>query len=175
MDDSNPVFFEVTTQPLPTPWLNQDVGPTGLQGTATFANDTFTLKGAGAGIYSTSDAFHFVYQTLAGDGSITARVTNIPAGTTPQVGVMIRGGLSADSVDAFIYFNPNTAVMYYRTSTGVSSSYQTASMANPASPYWVRMARSGSIFTSYVSPDEFNWIQVGASQSINMAQSIFIG
>jgi len=158
---------------LPTPWLNQDVGPTGLQGTATFANDTFTLKGAGAASIPLQMPFHFVYQTLAGDGSITARVTNIPAGTTPQVGVMIRGGLSADSVDAFIYFNPNTAVMYYRTSTGVSSSYQTASMANPASPTGCGWRVAASIFTSYVSAGWFNWIQVGASQSITWPVDLY--
>ena len=50
MNDSNPVMFEVTSQPLPPTWLDQDIGLVGLAGSATYANGTFTVNGAGQGI-----------------------------------------------------------------------------------------------------------------------------
>jgi RHS repeat-associated protein len=174
MNDSNGVEFEITNQPLPPPWLNQDVGPTGLQGSATFTNRTFTLNGAGRAVYYNPDGFHFAYQPLSGDGSIVARVTSI-TGSNTQAGVMIRETLTGSSVHAFAYFQPNTATMYYRTSTGGSTSSQTVGLSSTAYPYWVRLDRSGSTFTSYVSLDGSYWLQIGSSQLITMAETAFIG
>jgi hypothetical protein len=83
MDDSNPVFFTVTTHPLPAGWLDQDIGQVGMTGSASYASGVFTIQGAGQGIYSgsTSDSFHFVYQSLPGDGTIVARVVSLTGGS----------------------------------------------------------------------------------------------
>ena len=175
MNDSNAVLIEVTAQPLPAPWLNQDIGAVGVQGSATFSNGTFTLNGAGQGIYGSADGFQFVYQTLSGDGSIIARVSNIQGGAYTQAGVMIRETLFNNSTDTFVYFQPNTATMYYRASTGASTSDQSASLASSAYPYWVRLVRSGDTFVSYISLDGIYWIQIGASQAITMAETVSIG
>ena len=43
-------------------------------GPSTINGGTFTVKGAGADIAGTADAFHFLYQTMTGNGSITARI-----------------------------------------------------------------------------------------------------
>src|SRR5207245_1203945 len=77
MNCSNPVTFTVTSQPLPSGWLDKDVGQVGVAGTATYSNGVFTVKGAGLGTFSTStDGIHFAYQTLSGDGTIVARVVS---------------------------------------------------------------------------------------------------
>jgi hypothetical protein len=54
MDDSNAVRFTVTSQALPNTWLDQDIGSVGLVGSATYANDVFTVKGAGPAMRSIS-------------------------------------------------------------------------------------------------------------------------
>src|SRR5208282_3842773 len=124
MNDSNPVTLVVTSQPLPSPWLDQDVGVVGtLLGSATYSNGTFTVNGGGAGIGSTADAMHFVYQTLTGDGSIIARLASLQNGPSPsvaQAGVMIRETLSASSKDAFVYYYPSYdyASLQFRSATG---------------------------------------------------------
>src|SRR4029077_487832 len=101
MNDSNPVVFTVTSQPLPSSWLDQDVGSTGLAGSASYANGVFTVKGAGAQIYGTADAFHFVYQPLSGDGTIIARLVSVQGGSGYVApGVMIRETLNAASTNA---------------------------------------------------------------------------
>ena len=43
------------TTALPPGWTSQDVGETGLAGTATFANGVFTVSGAGSDIWGTAD------------------------------------------------------------------------------------------------------------------------
>jgi hypothetical protein len=42
-------------------------------------------------------------------------------------------------------------------------------------PYWVELVRSGNTFSSYVSIDGVNWTQVGSSQTINIAQTLYVG
>jgi hypothetical protein len=42
-------------------------------------------------------------------------------------------------------------------------------------PYWVKLVRSGSTFSGYASSDGVNWVQVGSSQTISMAQNVYMG
>src|SRR5260221_508704 len=152
--------------------LDQDIGPVGATGSATYKSATFTVKGAGQGISGTADAFHFVYQGLSGDGTIVARVTSMQGG---QVGVMIRETLTPGSTDALVYFQPNQAYLYYRATTGASTSTQATFFAASAYPYWVKLVRAGNSFSAYISLDGLNWTQVGTSQTITMAQNVYIG
>jgi len=59
---------------LPSPWQNQDVGSTGLAGSASYSAGTFTVGGSGADIWGAADAFQYVYQPLGGDGQQIHRV-----------------------------------------------------------------------------------------------------
>src|SRR5260370_587301 len=120
---------------------------------------------------------HFVYQALTGDGSIIARLTSLRTGpypTVPQAGVMMRETLNSGSTDAFVYYIPNQAYLQYRPTTGASVAYQNASLS-ASYPYWLRLVRVGNIFTGYVSPDGVNWTQTGASTTISMAATVYIG
>ena len=169
---SSPVF---TVSPIPTGWLDQDVGQVGVAGNALYAaaNGKFTLQGSGADIYGTSDAFHFVYQPLNGDGTIVARVVSLQgSGTNPKAGVMIREALTPGSKNVFTAFQPGSLLFQYRSSTGAATSQSTFTAALP---YWVKLARSGNSFSGYRSFDGMNWTQIGSTQTISMAQSVFIG
>ena len=48
----------------------QDVGATGLAGSASYSNGTFTVKGAGADIWGTADGFFYASQSISGDAQI---------------------------------------------------------------------------------------------------------
>jgi len=172
MNASNPISFMVTAQPLPAPWLDQDVGQVGIAGSATYANGIFTVKGAGQQIYGTVDSFHFVYQALSGDGSIVARVTSIsPTSATPSV--LIRDSLNSSAMSAALGYWQSTAYLNYRTTTGGSSSQ--ASAAAGSLPYWLKVSRSGSAVNAYISADGANWAPVGTTLTINMGQNVYIG
>jgi len=175
MNDSNPVVFTVTSH-LPNSWLDQDVGSVGDAGGASFSNGTFTVSGAGAQIYGTADAFHFVYQPLSGDGTIIARLVSLQGGTGyVSAGVMIREALSAGSTNAKTADWPSYGGIYFdvRTTTGGGTSEP--GRVSATLPYWLKVTRSGSTFTSYTSSDGANWVQLGASQTISMAQNVFVG
>lgn len=175
MNNSNTVVFTVTAHPLATSWLDLDIGNYGLKGTATYSNGTFTVNAAGQGVQGTLDGLHFVYQSLAGNGTIVARVANFTGGSaSSQMGVMIRETLDPGATDAFVYFSPNSAEFNTRVTTGGTTSQQSASFIGPSVPYWVMLTRAGNVFTSYVSADGNYWTEVG-SQTITMVQNVFIG
>ena len=57
-------------------WTDQDVGNVGLGGDHSVSTGVWTVRGAGADIWGTADAFHFVYQQLSGDYNGTAKLDN---------------------------------------------------------------------------------------------------
>ncbi len=174
MNDSNAVRFTVTSQPLPVSWLDQDVGSTGLAGSAGYANGTFTVAGAGQGtFFNSSDGFHFVYQPLSGDGTVVARVVSLQGSSAAQAGIMIRETLDAGANHVYLFDYSSAIWMTERTSTGASSTYQ--SMGSATLPYWIKLVRSGNVFSMYGSPDGVNWVQLGTSQTVSMAQNVYVG
>ena len=159
---------------LPSPWQTQDIGAVAATGSASYSDGVFTVKGSGADIWGTADEFRFVYQTLNGDGQITARVTGVQNTTAwAKAGVMIRETLDANSKHAMMVLTPGNGLAFQRRiSTGGSSSHTSGGAAS--APYWVRMVRSGNTFTAYKSSDGTNWTQVG-SETIGMATSVYVG
>jgi regulation of enolase protein 1 (concanavalin A-like superfamily) len=174
MNDSNVVRFTVTSQPLPVSWLDQDVGTVGIAGNAGFANGVFTVAGAGQGTMITSaDGFHFVYQPVAGDGTIVARVVSVQGSSAAQVGIMVRETLSAGANHVYLFDYSTSILLTERTSTGASSSYQ--SMGSGTVPNWMKLVRSGNVFSLYGSANGVNWVQLGTSQTVSMAVNVYIG
>ncbi|EHB58540.1 PKD domain containing protein [Mycolicibacterium rhodesiae JS60] len=145
---------------LPTPWTADDVGAPNLAGSSTYAAGTFTLNGAGDDIWGESDQSHFVHQTLTGDGEIVARVTAQEMGTDgwAKSGVMIKQSTSAGSSYALLAVTPEHGITFQHNFTGDTG---TAPYALPDA--WLKLSRSGTEVTGYVSADGVNWAQVGAT------------
>jgi regulation of enolase protein 1 (concanavalin A-like superfamily) len=170
------VSVTVTSASVPSPWAQQDIGGVGLSGSATLSGSTWTVTGAGADVWGTADQFHFVYQPLVGDGTITARVaTEQTVNDWTKAGVMIRGTLSADSVHGFMLVTPSGVkglAFQRRVTTGGLSTNTSGGSGSP--PAWVRITRSGSTITAYRSADGVTWTLVG-SDSIPMGSTVFAG
>jgi len=174
MNDSNPVRFTVTSQPLPASWLDQDVGSVGPFGSATYGNGTFTVAGAGQGTFLTStDGFHYAYQPLSGDGTIIARLVSVQGSSAAQAGVMIRETLNPGANHVYLFEYSSGIWMTERTSTGASSNYQ--SLGSVTLPIWMKLVRSGNVLTLYSSSNGVNWTQLGTSQTVSMAASVYVG
>jgi len=163
-----------STPTLPAPWHSADIGSPALAGSAGATNGIFTLTGSGGDIWNTSDQFQFTYTTLAGNGSIIARVVDVQ-NTDPwaKAGVMFRNTLDADSINALMAITPsNGATFQYRSTLNGSSSY--SSVGGYTAPYWVRLTRNGSTFTGYRSADGVTWTQVG-SATLSMNSTVYVG
>ena len=162
------------TATLPSPWQHQDIGSTGVIGSASYASGQFTVNGAGADIWGTADAFQYVYQPLAGDGQIVARVASLQnTNSFDKAGVMLRESLTAGSAHVIVDVRPGGAVEFMsRASTNGSTAFLGG--ATQTMPAWLRLTRSGSTVTSAVSADGSTWTAIG-STTVSMASTIFAG
>lgn len=168
---------QITAVPagLPSPRVSTDIGPVGLTGSASFSSGTYTIQGAGAGVYASSDAFRYLYQASSGDCSISARVQSL---TNPSVsaktGVMIRESLAANARCVGIYVTPSSGIQFiWRSTTGSMVSISTKKYLT--APYWVRLTRVGNSFSAYYSGNGTTWTKLGTSKTISMSTSSYIG
>jgi regulation of enolase protein 1 (concanavalin A-like superfamily) len=160
---------------LPSPWTQGDVGSVGLPGSAIYSSGVYTVQGSGSNIWGKADSFHYVYQSLKGDGQIIARVVGV-GNTDPgaKAGVMIRETLAAGSKQATVDVTSANGVEFLRRTTDKGNNITTATTASGAAPYWVKLVRQGSTFSGYVSTDGVTWKLLGTA-SISMAQTVYIG
>jgi regulation of enolase protein 1 (concanavalin A-like superfamily) len=163
-----------TGQALPSGWSSADVGAVGVSGSAAFAGGTFTVRGAGADVWGTRDALHFVWRTLPGDGEIVARVASIRGALAwTKVGVMMRQTLDAGSAQAFMLASGGKGLAFQRRTVTGGTSTHTSGGAGTA-PVWVRLRRSGQVVTASVSSDGVAWRVVGRD-TFSIAGAVYVG
>ena len=133
----------------------------------------------GPGGEAVTDSFYFVHQPLAGDGSITARVTSL----TGQG----RGGLQPWSKAGIIIKDSTRpgsayAAMMVTGSHGVRMQYDyTGDIAGPpgavsaTSPRWLRLTRSGDTLAGYESADGSHWTEVGTAYLASLPATVQAG
>lgn len=159
---------------LPVPWVGQDVGTVGNAGTASFTNNSFTLKGAGADIGGFNDGFYFVAQKLSGDGQIVARVASVQ-NTAPgaKAGVMLRTALAGNAGYTLMSVSPVEGVAFERRD---QTGFGTALVSGGSStvPRWVRLVRSGNTMTGAHSADGKNWTPV-STITLPFPTEVFVG
>ncbi len=149
------------TNSLPLPWDVYQLGAGNLAGSASYSAGVYTMAGSGT-LGGTQDAANFGWQTLSGDGQITARVRYLnDTGSATRVGVMIRESLAANSRQAFIGVNgAGRCLWQYRTSTGGTAA--TISSKGKQTPLtWLRLVRNGGTITASRSSDALTWTALG--------------
>ncbi len=160
--------------PLPDPWRNSDIGTVAAAGSATYSNGSFTARASGADVYGTADEFHYIYQPVTGDATITAKVTAI-ANTNEwaKAGLMVRETLATGSANAAIVITPShgTNFQYRAVAAGATTNVEGNSVTVP---YWLRLVRSGDAITGFYSPDSAVWTQL-STVNISMASQVYVG
>jgi regulation of enolase protein 1 (concanavalin A-like superfamily) len=162
---------------VPAPWTHQDVGNVGIAGTASFdsVTATFTVKGAGADVWGTADAFHFTSEPLSGDGTIVARVASVQnVAAWVKAGVMVRAAASPSSHHAFMIVSAGKGVSFQRRVTAGGISTSTTTSGAGTAPCWIKLERRGDTFTAYWSRDGVTWTVAG-SDVIPMAANVLVG
>lgn len=158
---------------VPAPWTAQDVGTVSGPGASGFSGGTFTVAASGYGSAGSNDYFRFVSQLAVGDATVTARVASQEITNSALAGVMFRESTAANSRQVWMALTPTTGFsLVTRSATGAQASATTGTAAAP--PYWVRLVRSGNLFTGYVSADGVSFTSVG-STSVTMPASLLVG
>jgi regulation of enolase protein 1 (concanavalin A-like superfamily) len=198
--------YESAQTTMPSPWQSTDVGAPITAGTADYApgSKTFYVDGSGADAFGSNDQFHYVYQTLSGDGTIVARVryqTNSAAWA--KAGVMIKqsatagapfvdalvtpdvspntpniNGVGCDANGCFSPLPPVTPAMGYGARMQYSGSKSFTPSSYPAGftdpDKWLKLQRMGNTFTSWLSSDGVHWTQIGVA-TVAMTGPVTIG
>jgi ABC-type transport system involved in multi-copper enzyme maturation permease subunit len=136
--------------------------------------NAFALGPAGVPV---SDSFYFVRQPLAGNGTITVRLTSMtglltPANSTSQnptqpgleewakAGIIIKSSLTSGSPYAAMMVAADHGARMQWNYTGDTPGLPGA--VGPANPRWLRLTRSGDVITGYDSADGAHWTKAGA-------------
>ena len=134
------------------------------------------------------DSFYFVHQPLAGNGSITVRVTSLaglPNGPAPgpdvqpglvpwsKAGIIIKQDLSQGSAYAAMMVTAGHGVRMQWNYTGDTPGLSGAVSA--ASPRWLRLTRDGDTITGYDSTDGTHWTQVGVVHLAGLPSAVQAG
>ena len=169
---------------LPGPWLSKDIGNVAIKGYSKFNGSRFTLEGEGNDIGGTSDAFHFAYAPMTGEGTITARIVRPMSSQWTKPGIMMRKTLDADSPHASVLLLPHwKGALVSRSAKGKTT--QVSGMTELgenhvikknrlSTPYWVRLIRFRNTFTGYLSSDGTDWKQIGSIE-IPMGGTFYVG
>jgi ABC-type multidrug transport system permease subunit len=140
----------------------------------------------GPGGEPVSDQFYFVRQPLAGNGSITVRVTSLtgllpggPGGGQPRLvpwskaGIIIKDGTSQGSAYAAMMITGGNGVRMQWNYTGDTAGLPGA--ASAASPRWLRLSRDADTITGYDSADGTHWTQVGTVALAGLPSTVQAG
>ena len=172
---SAPVTVTVSApEAPPSAWASQDIGAVGLAGRFTENGGTFSVTGAGADIWNSADAFHYVWQPLSGDADVVARVASIEyVHAWVKAGVMIRERLTPDSPQALMLVSPGKGIAFQRrvAAGGLSTSTRDETGTAPA---WVKLERRGNTISAFRSPDGVAWTLMG-SDTFTMARDVHVG
>ena len=159
---SNP-FLVPNTSIVVSTWNSTDLGSVGVAGSNTLG-DVIILSASGADIYGTADAGRFVYQPLAADGLMVARVTNLqPVNAWSKAGVMMRASTNAGSANCFMHVSASNGVEFTwrQLNNGATSNKVVVGISAPC---WVRLVKTGTNFAGYYALDNAGapgtWVQV---------------
>ncbi len=167
------VFSNVSVAPAPA-WREADVGAVGTPGSWSTTATGMRVAGAGADIWGTTDAFHFVWVPLTGDGEVVARVAsvqNVHAWT--KAGVMIRESLAPGAPHALMLVSSAKGYAFQRRATRDGTTVSTGAGTGSA-PQWVMLRRRGNVLSAFRSTDGITWTAAG-SQTVAMQQQVLAG
>jgi TolB protein len=156
-----------------------DVGSVTPPGTAAFdsATGAYTLTSAGANLWGTTDAFHFLWKKMSGDVTLTADI-DFPAASGEhnphrKAILILRRTLDAGSVyaDAALHGAGLTALQYRRADGGITEGLE----LNGTAPARLRIEKRGDTITMYLGSPGAPLHPVGASTQLHLAEPFYIG
>ncbi|MDI6448872.1 LamG-like jellyroll fold domain-containing protein [Anaerobaca lacustris] len=143
------------------------------------ADGQIIISAIGSDIWGTADQFRFAYKNLSGNGSIVVRVDSlVRSDEWAKAGVMIRETLEAGSKHAFVAVTPEPShgVSFQRRPVAGQDSANT-DVADIEMPHWVKLTRTGNVFTAQQSADGVAWVDITVTPALEivMASNVYVG
>ena len=161
--------FSSPSSPPCSTWSSADVGAVGLDGSALTCDTVVTVLGAGADIWGTADAFQFLYQPIAADGDLVARLlapvqntASSPTNTYAKAGIMLRQTLRPSAADVVLDVRPAGGIEFMtRSATGAATTFIAG--GTTTFPVWLKLSRRGDAVAGYTSSDGSAWTAIGGT------------
>jgi RNA polymerase sigma factor (sigma-70 family) len=147
-----------------------------IAGSHVWEDGTLTIKSSGLDVWGNHDSCHFVYQMLAGDGAISARIVSVEnTAKNAKAGVMLRQSLEPETANVFLEFKSGgkDIEFQFRPTAGAETSGMVW-VKDIVVPYRVKLVRRGNTVTGSISPDGTNYKKV-ASKDLGLPEKVYIG
>ena len=165
--------------PLAGGWSSADVGSVGIEGDSSVASGAFTIDAAGTDLWNVNDAFHFVYRRWTGDGTFVARLASIanPAGSLFTLGaITFRENLNDGARHvSLVLTSLGKTKLRRRLTTGGTTLSDGPPATGTFSAKWLKLTRSGNVFTASVSTDGTTWQQIASPQNLALPATTYVG
>jgi hypothetical protein len=147
-----------------------DLGDIGLAGSTCKNGNVYTVTGSGTGIGGLSDQFQFAYTNNDNaDYDVTGRLTQQDqSNPLNKTGIMVRDSLTNTSRFAYLYSMNNgyNIIFEYRNQPAGPTSIVT--LPNHYTlPVWMKISKSGTKYSAFISSDNISWTQVGNQTDLN--------
>jgi predicted acyl esterase/Tol biopolymer transport system component len=154
-----------------------DIGDTAHAGSARFDPETaaYVVSGGGANMWSTNDAFHFLWNEFSGDLALTADIEWLQPGGDPhrKAVLLIRQGLEPDAAyaDAALHGDGLASLQFRDTRGGPTREIQ----SRFAAPRTLRLERRGEVVSMWVAPEGGELRPAGGSYTLSLRDPILVG
>ena len=141
-----------------------DVGSPAVAGSTAPVSGGYSVRGAGSDIGGTNDQFHFNYQQYTGDFDVKVRVESLSLSDSwAKAGLMARDNLTGGSRHAAAFATPNISGRFFQYRTAAAG-LSTNSGSFPATypNTWLRLKRTGNVFSGYAGVDGNSWVTLGS-------------
>ena len=158
-----------------------DVGSVTPAGSGSYdaASQTYTLTAAGANLWGTTDAFHFVWKKMSGDAVLTADIDfpNAAGEHNPhrKAILIFRQSLDPSSAyaDAAVHGVGLTALQFRRAAGAMTEDVE---LSTVTAPRRLRIEKRGDTFTMYAASEPGAPLrQVGASVQLHLTEPFYVG
>jgi hypothetical protein len=162
-----------TCDPLPTRYFSLDLGDIGVAGSTCRNGTVYTLSGSGD-IHGIADAFQYAYTSNdVADYDVSGKIVQQDGvSTSNKIGIMVRDSITNTSRFAFVgsVNNGTNFIFEFRSTAG--GPVGTITVPGHNLPYWVKISKSGTMYAAFISPDNINWTQAGATVNLNFGTDV---
>lgn len=168
-----------------------DIGSPAVAGSSSVKGQALTIMAGGADIWGVKDEFRFSYIEQKGDFDFITRIESLePTNLYTKGGLMAREALSDNCRHIYFQVFPNNSArnknnggyeFQYRQAKGgeMKAIYPANAEGTPQFPVnypntWIRLQRSGDVFTGYYSPDGQTWV-VYDTYTLQLPEKLYLG
>lgn len=154
-----------------------DVGTLLHPGSGAFdpATRSYTVTGSGENMWSTRDAFHYVWRKASGDLALTADVSFVGPGKEPhrKACLIIRQSLDPDSayVDVALHGDGLTSLQFRQAKGAATHEVQ----ANVSAPKRLRIEKRGKYTLMYLAGEGEELRFSGAAVRLTLEEPFYVG